>query len=186
MCDGLLALYIIAAYPRFVMGRPTPPHLPRHAGLKRKREGGRAKDRVAREMREMMMMMTTAAARGGAVLVAALLFFQSFPSATATAGFVHYVRSAADALVLGRAASEEGALVRAYWTGSFVLHQPIKVNCGGRMFRPLLFTFTLCGEGGQESPLFEFMFFFQIYETRSEVLQGAPRVLVFLYVSAFP
>jgi len=66
-------------------------------------------------MREMMMI---------AALVAALSF-QSFSS---SADFMYNVRSAADALVVGRAASEEGAVVHAYWSGSVVLHRPIKVN----------------------------------------------------------
>lgn len=73
-----------------------------------------------------MREMITAAARG-AVLVAALSF-RSVSSAAAD--YIYNVRSAADALIVGRAASQEGAVVRAYWTGSFVLHRPIKVNSG--------------------------------------------------------
>lgn len=76
--------------------------------------------------------MIRAAARAVVLVVATLLSLRCCSSSSEEEhDDVYVVRSAADALVVGLAASAEGAVVRASWFGPVVLHDPIKVRGGG-------------------------------------------------------
>lgn len=71
--------------------------------------------------------MVRAAARA-AVLVATLCLWCCSSESEQHDVYRYVVRSAADALVVGLAASAEDAVVQASWVGPLVLHDPIKVR----------------------------------------------------------